>query len=506
MSLNVAFIGGGYVGLVNGIGMASRGANVWIVEHDLSKLKNLTMDKLTIHEEGLSETLSKCRERVSFTNDLEGTLKKVDYVFIAVGTPTRQDTHTGESDLTAVYAVAREIGRYADHNMIVVVKSTVPVGTTEKVAEIIEDVIGDRRINYIRTQKDKDPKKLTSDPIMTLSVGVADNPEFLKEGCALEDFNNPSRIVLGVHPKDTETLEGLLKLYTELGFPEEIIKICDIRSAELIKYASNSMLAMKITFANMIAEFCDRIGANVEDVLEMVGKDPRIGSEFLKPGCGYGGSCFPKDVLSLRHQMENVHMTPRLLTATKDTNYEVMHHPVQIARILPDIADKTITILGYAFKQGTDDIRESPSLYLMRHVGTIQDKGDGNGIKQVYPKFRVYDVLGKNNLKAWLKENPDINRETEICDSVLEACAGADIVFVMNPIPEYKHLDWKLIRKVMRGNYIYDARNYFDAKDIIAIADAGLIYDDFGRNYDWLHARIRNVVKENLIKPIDPCK
>lgn len=441
----IAFIGAGYVGLVNGIGMVgpNKSNHVWIVESDLKKLNMLKGDKLPIYESGLDELLVKYRNNIHFTDNILEAIDNADYVFITVGTPMAPD---GSSNLSAVFKVAHSIGetivKLEKQEITVVMKSTVPVGTTRHVEQIITSYINDAKRKYLTENVDailKQPEILKNPGVMNIKVNMVDNPEFLKEGTALKDFNNPDRIVIG-----TDTLDAYDKMkhlytsiYGEAKF-KELAYHCGIESAEMIKYASNSMLAMRISFTNMIAQYCEKTGANIVDVMGGVGLDKRIGPAFLNAGCGYGGSCFPKDVQSLIYQMSNKQCRCELLQETEHMNYWAREHVVNRIR---ERHPQVITLWGATFKPNSDDLRESPALYIMEEIDA---------------KFQVYDPIGADNLRKWIKSKGYEHR-IMVCDKLRDSINGSDMIV--------NHHFWATALPPMELSYTMNNKVFFDIKN-----------------------------------------
>ena len=456
----VAFIGAGYVGLVNGIGVASYYNDVWIVESNKEKLNTLLSGELPIYENGLIEIARNGAKHLHFTDSIEEAVTNADYVFITVGTPMAED---GSSNLNAVLAVAESLGqaiaKVRTKDITVVMKSTVPVGTTRKVQMIINKEIEKRQVEFLKGIDNicEHPEVFKS-PLLRLTVHMVDNPEFLKEGTAIQDFINPDRIVIGTDTK--EAAEEMRELYCSVygASAENIIYNCGIESAEMIKYASNSMLAMRISFTNMIAHFCEKVGANVDDVMTGVGLDKRIGPEFLNAGCGYGGSCFPKDVQSLIHQMASKQCHCGLLQETEIMNHQSKQHVVD--KIL-EYKPKVIALWGVTFKPNSDDLRESPALYIMNNIP--------NDIK-----IKVYDPLGEANLKKWIKENNKSN--IEIPNNLMDTLKDADMVVNHHVYPT---ILYSINSNEMKHNIFYDIKNQF-IRDIETIKKRGFEYIGIG--------------------------
>lgn len=493
----VTFIGAGYVGIVNALGFARRSVQVngventeiWLVDNDEHKINMFKTGRPPIYEENIQDYLDDhdIYQVMHYTTDLKKALHNTDYVFIAVGTPQSSD---GSADLSAVKAVAKAIGENIDHDMVVVMKSTVPVGTTEEVELIISNALAKRNEEYVnQLEKEhgntwlKEHPEVWDNSPLKLDVGVVDNPEFLKEGHAFEDFSFPDRIVIGVHPRDNDIKEKMLDLYINgLGFSEKTIFVCNVPSAETIKYASNSMLAMRISFANMMVAYCDKTGADIEDVMTGMGMDKRIGSSFLKAGIGYGGSCFPKDVAALIYQMEEAGVGCGMLKETSRINDCAKARPwAMLHETLGNMTNMGITVWGAAFKEGTDDIRESPILQLFKMINSME--------KEV--TIRVYDPLAKNNLRKYLQEHADelTNIHVKVADNILESVDGSNAIVFLTPTNRYNFLNFRKLRERMNPTIspvFLDCRNFYGPEDITNIANAGFKYKSIGRDLFWL--------------------
>ena len=414
--MNICVVGTGYVGLVTGAVFADLGNDVVCVDNDQKKIEALRAGQMPIYEPGLEEMVVRNKDdgRLSFTTDLPGAVRLSDVVFIAVGTPPKD---TGETDLSQVEAVATQIGRSMDRYKVVVNKSTVPVGTGEFVREVIT-----------RHQ----PRPIDFD--------VVSNPEFLREGSAIEDTLRPDRIVIGA--PNQQVAMTLVELYAPLERP---MIITDLPSAEVIKYASNAFLAAKISFINAIANICENAGADVSQVMKGMGLDSRIGMQFLQAGLGYGGSCFPKDVDSLIHTASQLGYDFKLLRSVVEINKERASHLVDMMRkAMGGLEDKTIAVLGLAFKPNTDDMREAKSLEVVRllHAAGVE--------------VRAYDPVAMDNAKPLMPEG------VVFCESAYEAAAGADGVALLTEWNEFKYLNLDRLRGLLRHRLIFDARNLYE--------------------------------------------
>ncbi len=432
----IAVIGTGYVGLVTGACFADLGNKVWCVDIDEAKIESLKRGKVPFFEPGLEEIVIRNLKagRLAFTTSYPEALKNAQFVFIAVNTPEGKE---GEADLSYVEAAAKEIARCMDHPMIIVNKSTVPIGTGDFVTDIIKENMPDPSIPF----------------------WVVSNPEFLREGSAVHDFMNPDRIVLG--STNEEAAKKVVELYAPLQAP---IIITDIRTAEMIKYASNAFLATKISFINEIANICEALGADVKVVAYGMGLDHRIGSEFLGAGIGWGGSCFPKDVRALAYMAATHGCHPQLLRSVIEINQDQRRRLVYKLRGLlgGSLRNKVIGILGLAFKPNTDDMREAPSveiIHMLQHEGA---------------KIKAYDPAAMENAKAILngvefKENP------------YQVAEGADALILVTEWNEFKQLDMERVRDLMRQPILIDGRNIYDPEKMKAL---GFIYRGIGRGFD----------------------
>lgn len=456
----VTFIGAGYVGLVNALGFAARGAKVWVVDNNEKKIEDLKKGISPIYEKHIDSYINNesVKKNITYTTNLAYALDNTDIAFICVGTP--QDEY-GNADLTAVYAVAEAIARSATRDLIVVTKSTVPVGTTSMLCGIMSELTG-----------------------LCTDIAVANNPEFLKEGCAFEDFNNPDRIVIGADDGDYDVQNTMVEMYKGLGFDQSKIICTNLASSEMIKYASNSMLAMRISFANLIAEYCEVTGADINDVMYCVGKDSRIGPEFLQAGIGYGGSCFPKDVRALTGALQKEGINPELIKSV-DTINEIARHRTfnkLYDWFQGDMNDKTIAVWGGAFKDGTDDIREAPLIYLLQDIMKCYKCRVGFNVK-----FKVWDDHTGENFKKYFQDHQNEFQgiDIEFVNDVVDSITGADAVVVMTPGERHSYMDWKYLWMASGKSTIYflDCRNFYDIYDSISITKAGFHYEGIARNW-----------------------
>ncbi|GBQ86196.1 UDP-glucose dehydrogenase family protein [Asaia krungthepensis] len=440
--MRIAMIGGGYVGLVSGACFAEFGTDVVIVEADHDKLAALRAGSIPIYEPGLDKIVSAntAAGRLAFTDDLAGVIDSVDAVFIAVGTPTRRGD--GHADLTYVYEATRQIARHASKGLLVVTKSTVPVGTGREVARIL---------------REERPE---------LAFSVASNPEFLREGNAIGDFMRPDRVIIGIDdsaPDQGAHASALMRqLYRPLYLIETPIVMTGLETAELTKYAANAFLAMKVTFINEMADLCEAVGGNIHDVARGMGLDQRIGRKFLHAGPGYGGSCFPKDTRALTAIARDAGAPSRLVEATVAINEDRKSAMAERVIALCDgtVRGKTIAILGLTFKPDTDDMREASSLPLIHRL-----IGEGAHIK-------AFDPEGMRAARPLLPE------AVIYASSAQEAATEADALVVLTEWNEFRAIAPAKLKAAMRGTAIADFRNIWDPA---ALRDAGFTYRSIGR-------------------------
>jgi UDPglucose 6-dehydrogenase len=433
--MRVAMIGTGYVGLVTGACFSEFGVDVICVDKDESKIERLNRGEMPIYEPGLEALVAANvkAERLSFTTDLTEAVKGSDAVFIAVGTPSRRGD--GHADLSYVYSAAAEIARNLNGYTVVVTKSTVPVGTGNEVEKIIRNARPDAKFD------------------------VASNPEFLREGSAIEDFMRPDRVVIGT---DSETAQDVMrKLYRPLFLIETPILFTSRQTAELIKYAANTFLATKITFINEIADLCEKVGADVQDVAKGIGLDGRIGGKFLHAGPGYGGSCFPKDTLALVRTAQTVESPLRIVEAVVDINDK--RKKQMAGRIIEacggSVEGKTIGILGLAFKPNTDDMRDAPSLDI---VAALQDAG---------ATVRAYDPESMNEAKSMMDD-------VVWCENAYDVMEGVDALSIVTEWNEFRALDFDRMKSLLKDPILVDLRNIYDADEM---EKAGFKYSCIGR-------------------------
>jgi UDPglucose 6-dehydrogenase len=425
--MKIVVVGTGYVGLVTGTCFAEVGINVICVDIDNNKIENLKKGILPIYEPGLEELVTRNTEagRLQFSTNLSESIKDADVAFIAVGTPPGED---GSADLKYVLGVANEIGQHMNDYGVVVTKSTVPVGTSQKVKAEVQAALDKRGV--------------------TIAFDVASNPEFLKEGAAVDDFLKPDRIVVGIESKKAEDI--MRKLYKPFLLNGHPIIFMDIASAEMTKYAANAMLATKISFMNDIANLCELVGADVNWVRKGIGSDPRIGNKFIYPGIGYGGSCFPKDVKALVKTAKEYGHDLRILQAVEDVNDDqkmVLFNKIA-AHFGGQLKGKTFALWGLSFKPKTDDMREAPSLVIIEkllHAGA---------------NVKAYDPVAMHEAKKTLGET--IN----YCKDPYDTLIDADALLIATEWPEFRSPNFNVIGKLLKQKTIFDGRNIYDQDEM----------------------------------------
>lgn len=420
--MKVTFLGTGYVGLVSGACLAEIGHEVICADIDKKKIASLKKGVIPIYEIGLEEIVERNTKegRLTFTTDLKKAIQESEVVFMAVGTP--EDKVTGQADLQYVFAVAETFGKHLNGFKIFVDKSTVPVGTAEKVEEVIK-----------KASKGKHPFEVVS------------NPEFLREGAAVKDFQNPDRVVLGV--KSEKARKMMEQIYRPIARNGRPILFTDVRSAEIIKYAANAFLAMKITFINEVANFCDVAGGNVKEVAKGLGYDSRIGERFLYAGIGYGGSCFPKDVKAFIETGREYNSHFHIIETVSGVNEAQRIKPfIKLQEVFGStLKGKTIAVWGLAFKPRTDDIREAPGI---ENIKLFLEAGC---------KVRAFDPVAMPNTKKVLQ-----HKNLTYTKKALDALRGADALVIATEWDEFRVVDYKDIKKLMKGHVIYDGRNVFE--------------------------------------------
>ena len=426
--------GGGYVGLTTGACFADLGNEVVCVDIDEAKIAGLRRGKLPIYEPGLQEMVERNAkvDRLSFTTSYAEGLEDAEFAFIAVDTPSGSE---GEADLKYVRRAAERIGQEITGSIIIVNKSTVPIGTGDWVAEIMQQCISPG-----------------------LEFSVVSNPEFLREGSAINDFLHPDRIVLG--STDRQAAEKVAQLYLSLGAP---MIVTDLRTAEMIKYASNAYLANRISFVNEIASICEQMGADIKEVAIGMGYDKRIGHSYLDAGVGWGGSCFPKDVKALAHMAAIHGCHPQLLRAVIEINRDQRRRVVQALReMLGTLHGKTVGVLGLAFKPNTDDMREAPAVEI---IHLLQNEGTS---------IKAFDPVAMERAKEYLSG-------VTYCEDAYELAKGSDALVVVTDWNEFKHLDMARIKASMAQPVLIDGRNIYEPKKMQSL---GFVYRGIGRGYD----------------------
>ena len=426
--MNIAIVGTGYVGLVSGTCFAETGVNVTCVDVDQTKIERLQQGDIPIYEPGLDEMVKKnvSAGRLKFTTDLAAILNEQDIVFSAVGTPPDED---GSADLKYVLQVASTIGQHINKYIVVVTKSTVPVGTARKVRQTIEAELKKRGVD--------------------VPFDVASNPEFLKEGSAIKDFMSPDRVVVGVESEKAK--KALTRLYKPFLINNFRVIFMDIPSAEMTKYAANSMLATRISFMNDIANLCERVGADVNMVRAGIGSDTRIGRKFLYAGCGYGGSCFPKDVKALIKTADQNGYSMEVLKAVERVNERqksVLFEKLQRAFNGEDLKGKTIAMWGLSFKPETDDMRESTALVM---ISKLTEAGC---------TIRAYDPIAMDECRR------RVGDKITYCRDMYDAVLDADALLLLTEWKEFRLPTWGVIRKAMRHPLVIDGRNIFDIEEL----------------------------------------
>lgn len=433
--MKIAIVGTGYVGLVTGACFAEMGAEVACIDINKNKIDKLHKGEIPFYEPGLDGLVLRnvAAGRLSFNTDLSEVINSVEAVFSAVGTPPAAD---GSADLSYVFNLAKQIGETLDHHIVFVMKSTVPVGTSKKVEAIIRQELEKRGVK--------------------VDFDMASNPEFLKEGSAVKDFMSPDRVIVGIESERAK--EVMTKLYKPFLLNNFRVMFMDIASAEMTKYASNAMLATRISFMNDIADLCELVGADVNKVRLGMGSDVRIGNKFLYAGCGYGGSCFPKDVRALAntgreagHRMRVLEAVDEVNEAQKKVLLDKLHK-----HLGNDLKDKTVALWGLAFKPNTDDMREAPSLELL------------HGLQKAGCTVRAFDPIVKS-----VPGFPDLQISTDI----YEAAKGADAVCLVTEWKEFRLPNWKQLKTIMRSHVLIDGRNIYDGAELRA---AGFVYEGIG--------------------------
>lgn len=456
--MKIAIIGSGYVGLVTGACFSEVGIDVVCIDIDQRKIENLNNGIIPIYEPGLQELIVRNKEknRLSFSTNLASSLTDVTAVFICVGTPPDED---GSADLKHVIAVATECGKYMNDYKLILTKSTVPVGTSIKVKNAIQNELDKRGLD--------------------IPFDVASNPEFLKEGAAIQDFLKPDRIVVGVESAKAESLvQKLYKPFTLNGHP---ILIMDIVSAEMTKYAANSMLATKISFINDIANLCEIVGADVKQVQKGIGTDSRIGNKFIYPGIGYGGSCFPKDVKALIKTASDHQYQLKVLQAVEEVNTKqklVLFDKIK-KHFKENLNGKTIGVWGLSFKPKTDDMREAPSLQIIKELIAAG------------AKVQVYDPVAMDEAKHFF------GNQITYCKDQYEAIIDADCLAVLTEWSEFRLPNFKILLRLMREATVFDGRNIFEKEDML---ENGFSYYGIGLTPIQASNKKRSIRDLNLVE------
>lgn len=439
--MNVTIIGTGYVGLVSGTCLAEVGNHVLCIDNNESKIEGLNRAELPIYEPGLESLVEEnlSAKRLSFSTDLDYGVEFSEVLFIAVGTPPGED---GSADLSHVLAVAAQIGEHIDRYKVVVTKSTVPVGTSDKVRNTIQKVLDDRQVS--------------------VDFDVVSNPEFLKEGAAVEDFLKPDRIVVGVD--SDRSFEIMHRLYQPFNRNHERVIRMDIRSSELTKYAANALLATKISFMNEMANLAEKLSADIESVRQGIGSDPRIGYHFIYPGCGYGGSCFPKDVQALHRTARQHGYDARILTAVEDVNNDQKYVPVNklVEHFGEDFNGMNFAVWGLSFKPNTDDMREAPSRVIMAEIWRR-----GGHVK-------AYDPVAREEAKRLYQDN----KAFELVEDPYDALDQADALIIVTEWKIFRSIDLDVVKEKMRQHVIIDGRNLYQPE---LLTQAGFHYYGIGR-------------------------
>ena len=438
--MNIAVVGTGYVGLVSGACFAEMGLNVTCVDIDSNKIDMLNRDEIPIYEPRLKSIVTKNHKasRLHFTTDLKSVINDITILFIAVGTPSDEE---GNADLSAVYAVANSIAESMQNYLLVVTKSTVPVGTTAKIKDLIAEKLVERNLGHIE-------------------FDVASNPEFLKEGAAVSDFMSPDRVVVGV--ENDRAKDIMSRLYRPFLLNNFRVIFMDILSSEMTKYASNAMLATRISFMNDVANLCELVGANVSMVRRGVGSDSRIGKSFLYPGAGYGGSCFPKDIKALIRTAKDYGYQMRILQAVEEVNNnqkEILFKKLQ-HYFDGKVEGLTVAVWGLSFKPGTDDMRDAPSINLINRL--LENK----------VKVKAYDPAAMDESKSHFGD------KIEYATDIYDAANNAHAVILVTEWEEFRLPNWSILAKIMQKRLVLDGRNIYNTEEL---ESNGFSYTSIGR-------------------------
>jgi len=439
---DIAIIGSGYVGLVTGACLSEFGLHVTCVDKNVNKIAKLNGGEVSIYEPGLKDLISRNidNKRLNFTTDIKKAISDNKVIFIAVGTPPSSD---GSADVTHVLEVAREIGKYINTYKVVVNKSTVPVGTGQKVKTIIKDNIAQRKLD--------------------IKFDVVSNPEFLREGSAIYDFTHPDRVVIGA--ESSAAIETMKMVYRVLFLNETPFLSTNIETAELIKYASNAFLATKISFINELSELCEKVDADIQQVAKGMGMDGRIGPKFLHVGPGYGGSCFPKDTKAIVKIGDEHDCSLGIIKATIAANdKQKLRIVCKIIKEMGNVDGEILGILGLSFKNNTDDMREAPSIVILSELAKMG------------AKFKIYDPKALEEAKDKLRHIED--NILMYCNDEYEACNNADALIIITEWNQFRSLELNRIKYIMRGNYFFDLRNIYPKEFVL---EKGFKYISIGR-------------------------
>jgi UDPglucose 6-dehydrogenase len=485
--MNITIIGTGYVGLVTGTCLADLGNDVVCLDVSEEKIRMLESGEMPIYEPGLEDLVLRNTQakRLQFTTDSHQAIQHGDVIFIAVGTPPGED---GSADLSHVLGAARQIGQWMRNDKVIVNKSTVPVGTADRVEQVIADELNKRGIFM---------QQLSGDTADCIGFSIVSNPEFLKEGAAIEDFMRPDRIVLGVanHPKGEWALELMKRLYAPFNRHHERLMVMSQRSAELTKYAANAMLATRISFMNELANLAEDLSADIESVRKGIGSDPRIGYSFLYAGTGYGGSCFPKDVSALNQMAIEHGKELKILQAVEQVNSSQKLRLLKKieARFGNDLSGLQFGVWGLAFKPETDDMREAPSRVLIK------------ALIQRGAKVCIHDPVALEAARDALKQDlsmidPDLNAVIE-CAQAYEACKGSSALIIMTEWKSYRSPDFAQLKNLLINPLIFDGRNLFEPSMMHAL---GFDYEGIGRlNHEKMNQAINplTMMQSNTTSP-----
>lgn len=443
--MRITVIGTGYVGLVTGACLAEMGNHVTCVDIDDQKINNLKAGILPIYEPGLEDVVARCTKEdlLQFSTDLGAAMQASNILFIAVGTPPGED---GSADLKYVLGVADEIGQHLSDYTVVVDKSTVPVGTAEKVEQTVQAALTARGVD--------------------IPFDVVSNPEFLKEGAAVADFMRPDRIIVGTESDRAKAI--MEELYEPFGRSRDKVMFMGVRDAEMTKYAANAMLATKISFMNEVANLCERLGVDVENVRQGIGSDSRIGYSFIYPGCGYGGSCFPKDVSAIVRMAEQNEVQPMLLSAVEARNAAQKRHLFDriAAHYAGDLSGKCFALWGLAFKPGTDDMREASSLVIMQHL------------IEAGATIKAFDPIARETAEAAMPADWLTTGKVSLCKHQYDAIPDTDALILVTEWKQFRQPDFEFLHDTLKTPVIFDGRNQYDPK---RLRERGFTYYGIGR-------------------------